>query len=95
MNVTVCRLYKNGRPDKSIKEAIPGDLNLGRLYHAGFSRDVTMLHLISDNRGGQFTEPLVDAFCYQIAASVMWWRGFEIGAMGQQVAQEWFVKPAQ
>lgn len=93
MEVTVCRLFKNGRPDQSIREAIAGDLNLGRLRHPVLAREVTMLHLISDDHGTQPIEPMIDAFCYQIAADGMWWRGFEVGANGQQVAQEWFVRP--
>lgn len=93
MKVTVCRLFKNGRPDQSIKEAIAGDLNLGRMHHPVLGREVTILHLISDDRGTQTIDPLIDAICYQIAADGMWWRGIEVGTKGQQVVQEWFVRP--
>ncbi len=93
MRVTVCRLFKNGIPDQSIQESIPGDLNLGRLRHPVLGRDLTMLHLIGDERGSLPIEPLMDAFCYCIGADGMFWRGIEFGPKGRQQAQEWFVRP--
>ena len=93
MLVTVCRLYKNGVPNQSIKEAIAGNLSLGRHYHPVLCRELTTLNLISDARGAQPIQPLFDAFCYEIAATGMWFRGFEVNAKGQQIAQEWCIQP--
>ncbi len=95
MKVTVCRLFRDGRPDPSIRESIAGDLNLSRRHHPILGREVVVLRLIADERGSQPVEPLMDAYVYEISADGMFWRGIEAGPKDQQLAQEWFVRSTQ
>lgn len=93
MKAWVMPLYKNGKPVAKGREPgfSVGDLNMAEGRNAVLARLVSEASLLSEN-GANLLDPIADVRLLSISAHGMQLRGFEYGASGAQLAQEWWVR---
>ncbi|ELG7182104.1 TPA: hypothetical protein ACP3ZG_001596 [Pseudomonas aeruginosa] len=93
MQAWVMPLFSKGKPIAQGKEPpfVTGDLNMADGRNPVLGRLVSEACLLSDS-GTNVLDPIVDVRLLSISAHGMQLRGYEYGAGGAQVAQEWWVR---
>lgn len=93
MKAWVMPLFKNGKPIAKGRELgfSAGDLNMAEGRNPVLARLVSEACLLSES-GANVLDPIADVRLLSISAHGLQLRGFEYGANGAQLAQEWWVR---